>query len=180
MNIRPARIAAVTAAATLLMGVPVSAQQPAPRPRVPDSVRALVQEAQQIQRRLAEIQQTALEQNPELEEQGKAVDESIKAAMRDVDPKIDQRIERLNQVKSEFAEARSANDTAKARSLLREAQQIQKRIAATRSEVVQREAIEEEMTAFREDMLAAMRKVDPKTDDLIARLEEITNRLQQA
>lgn len=178
MHIRAARVPCAAVIALLIAGAPAFGQQPAP-PREPasDSVRALVEEAQQIQYRLARIQEKALERNPDLRAEGDSVQSSIDAAMREADPRLGEKLRRLDDLRSKFVEARRANDMEEARSLLREAQEIQKRVARTHGEVVKRKEIARRMEAFERRMLAAMNDVDPETDRLIARLDEIGSEL---
>ncbi|MFW6201222.1 MAG: hypothetical protein ACOC8B_01470, partial [Gemmatimonadota bacterium] len=99
------------------------------------------------------------------------------AAMREEDPGLERRLERLQEIRRDFVQAREAEDLERARSLLLEARRIQRRVAATRAEVVEREPLASTMRAFEERMLAAMRRVDPETDALMARLDEIGREL---
>ncbi|MFW6079917.1 MAG: hypothetical protein ACODAE_09860 [Gemmatimonadota bacterium] len=175
MDKRKAVAHAAVVVAVAIAG-PANAQRPAPPDPdagSSDSVRALVEEARQIQRRLAGIQEEALEENAALKQEGDSVQASIEAAMREEDPGLERRLERLREIRRDFVRAREAEDIERARSLLLEARRIHRRVATTRAEVVEREPLASAMRAFEERMVAAMRRVDPETDALMARLDEI-------
>lgn len=135
-------------------------------------------ELQQVQRQLMSIRQQALQEKPELQEEQQALQETIVAAMRDVDPEADQKTERMNEIQSEMQAAQQDGDQETAQELLMEMQQIQQQLQQIQSQAMQKPEVQEAYTAFRDELYAAMREVDPQAEELMNRAQELRAQIQ--
>jgi hypothetical protein len=139
----------------------------------------LMAELQEINQELQRIQEQAMAK-PELQERRAAVEDKLVAEMRDVDPDIEAKMERAETIEAEVLAAREegAGDE-EMHGLLAEYQQLHASLQATQEQAAQREAVTDEMDAFRDELVAEMTEVDPRAEQLIARAEAIIVRLQQ-
>lgn len=157
--------------------LPLAAQQATPPP-VPDTVRQLFMEFQGLQQRLDSIQQEALAANPALDERRQAVEQFVNETMLESHPGIESSMERLPELRDELVEAREAQDTTRLRRIVEEGQAIQARLGEARAATLRQDAVEERIQSFREDLLVAMKEVDPSTDQVMTRMEELAAELQ--
>lgn len=66
------------------------------------------------------------------------------------------------------------------RQLFEEAQRLQQELQPAQAAAMQREDVVRQLQAYQERLLTAMRAHDPRTDELIARLESLAQRIQAA
>jgi uncharacterized phage infection (PIP) family protein YhgE len=158
---------------------PQAQQAPAMSPALQDTLRTLLVEAQQIQQRLANLQQQAIEANDALSAERDSIEQQIEATVVATDSQAAGRIARLKELEVQFDSARAAQDTAKLQSVVAEAQTLNQQVQQARMAAMQQDSIANRIDAFREKLLAGMRKIEPRTDSLIARVEAIAARLQQ-
>lgn len=163
------------AAAALLTHAPAHAQTQTQQ--LPDSIRELVEEFQQKQARLQEVQVRALEGSEELQQEQAELGEKVEAAMAEIDPGYEQRIERLEEIRVEAQEAQAGEDQEAISSLVTEAQELQARIVETRDQALEREAIQTDISDFQEKLLEEMIRLDPEVETVVERLEELAERL---
>lgn len=174
--IRTFLIAAVVA---LVGVVPVTGQQtPPPQQQMSDSTRALLQELQQVQQKLSQIRQKALQQNGDLRQRRDTIQKIVQDAMREEDPQLDERMGRLDSMRAEMQAARQSQDTQKMRKLMMEARGVQQKIQAAQAAALQREDVAKEVDSFETDLIAEMKKVDPEAAKLLARADEIVAELR--
>jgi len=129
-------------------------------------------EAQQIQSRLQEIQARAL-QDPALVAAQDSIGTELVATMERVDPSYKAQAERAETLKSEVAAAQEAKDNAKLNQLAAEATQLQQGLAAARERAMQDPQMAARIKAFQERIVAKMVEVDPETQTLLGRLQEM-------
>lgn len=158
---------------------PQAQQAPAMSPALRDTLQTLLAEAQQIQQRLAALQQQAIEANKELSAERDSIEQQIEATVVATDSQAAGRIARLKVLEAQFDSAQAAQDTAKLQSVVMEAQALNQQVQRERMAAMQQDSIAARIDAFREKLLAGMRKIEPQTDSLIARVEAIAARLQQ-
>lgn len=160
--------------------LPAPAQQaPAMSPALQDTLQTLLVEAQQIQQRLADLQQQAIEADQSLSAERDSIEKQIEATVVATDSQAAGRITRLKELEARFDSARAAQDTAKLQSIVMEAQALNQQVQQARMAAMQQDTIATRIEAFRQKLLAGMRKIEPQTDSLIARVEAIAARLQQ-
>lgn len=167
----------MAAVLTLFAAAPALAQQPA-QPQMSDSAQALMMEMQQVQQKLAQIQQKALEQSPALQQQRESLKQTVEDAMREDNPQIDQKLDRMQELRSDLQAAQQAEDGQQVQQLMTEARQIQQEVQQAQAQAMEREDIAEELDAFQDRMIEEMKKVDPETEQLLARMEELAAALQ--
>lgn len=168
------------AAVALLMHVPVQAQTPAPQPptqQLPDSVQELVDEFQEKQARLQELQAQAIQESEELQQGQAELQEKVETAMTEIDPQFEERIERMEEIRAEAAEAQAAEDQEAMTSLVTEAQQLQASMAQTQDQALGRDDIQAEISEFQDKLLEEMVRLDPDVETVIERLEELAAQL---
>lgn len=168
--------------ALALLAVPlasVAGQALPAQPEVPDTVRVLYGEIQELQQRLESIQMEAFEQHPALDTQRQEVEQFVTDAMVGADPDVEEQMERLPRLQQELVAAQQAQDTAKLREVVMEGRQIQGELTRIRDATMQQEDVQERVNAFRESLLVAMREVDPATDQVVGRIEEMARKLQE-
>lgn len=144
------------------------AQEAAPAPEQAATA-AAPSEAQQIQARLGQIQQQAMT-DPGV----KAAFDEINTALEAADPEFKQLSERARGLKLDVDVARAANDNARLHELAAEAKNLQTALPAARARATQNPAVQEKVTAFRTTLAAKMQQLDPETQNLIARLTELS------
>lgn len=159
--------------------VPQGQQAPAMSPALRDTLQNLLVEAQQIQARLAQIQHQVIEANQALSAERDSIEQQIEAKVAATDSQAAGRLARLDELKAQFDSAQAAQDTAKLQSIVMEAQALNQQVQQARMAAMKQDTIAARIDAFRKKLLAGMRKVEPQTDSLIARVEAIAARLQQ-
>jgi hypothetical protein len=104
--------ARIALTAALLMTAPamLDAQDPSPVPtQMPPEVQALMMEAQQIQARLAPLEQRVM-QDPELQTEQQEVMLRVTTAMLEADPTLEAHVQRMQTLQEEAQAAQAAGD----------------------------------------------------------------------
>ena len=155
-----------------------TAQQPAPE--VPQEVQGWLAEMQQISGQLQELHARAM-QDAELSAAHASLSEVVREAMVSADPTLEQGMQRLQELDTQAAAARQANDEARFRQLEQEAVQIQQRFAAAQQQAVQqRPELVQQMEAFQQQVETKMVELDPQAETLIQRMTELQTQLAGA
>jgi predicted RNase H-like nuclease (RuvC/YqgF family) len=169
-------------ALTVAPMAPVGAQQsgsadPVPIPR--DSVAAAVQQFRALQQRLEGIQQEALSESPELQQEQAAIQTAIEEGIFARRPELRESVrERIPAIEREAAAARTARDQDKLAALNDEYQDIQREVAETQTEVLEDDALQDRLTDFQATMMAAMVAVDPEIEGVLERMQVLAGRLE--
>lgn len=129
-------------------------------------------EQQQIQARLQAIQARAL-QEPALQAAQDSIGSLLTATMERVDPTFKAQAARAEALKAEVAAAQQAGDNAKLNQLAAEAEQLQQGFAASRQRALQDPQMAAAIQAFQQRIVARMVELDPETQALLARLQEL-------
>jgi hypothetical protein len=165
---------ALAAFAALALPVAASAQQaqpaapaPAPAPAAPAQ-----DETARIQQRLQEIQQRAMA-DPALQAEAQAFSRDVLAAMGRIDPTVPQKTARASALRQEVAAAQQAGDNARLNQLAQEAQQLQAFFSSMRERAMADSQVVVKQQAFKERVIEVMKRVDPQTETLLARLQEL-------
>jgi hypothetical protein len=138
----------------------------------PSQTAAPEAEIAQIQQRLMQIQQRAM-QDAELQAAQAEVGQELVAAMTRVDPTAAAKTERASTLQQDVAAAREAGDNERLHELAAEAEQLQADFAVLRERAMQDEQMQAVMIAFQDKLVAKMAEIEPETNDLLARLNEI-------
>lgn len=174
------RVALVAAAAVVPAhlsaqqpGTPAPAQAPAPTAANPQA------EIQQIQTRLHDLQTRVLAE-PAFRAAQDSVGNALTATMERVDPNYKAAAARAITLKQDVAAATAAKDNAKLNQLAAEAGQLQQTFASARERAMQDPEMQGRIKAFQQRIVARMNEVDPQTQQLLARLQELTARTAPA
>lgn len=176
--------AALTAAgllACLLGGRPAAAQTPPPTPpTLPDSVRQMIEELQQVREQLADIQDRTIEESPELRARRTAAEQAVLDAMNRDHPELQAKIDRLETIGDDLHDAHARQDTVRVRALILEGQRLSRDVESARAEALEAPEIAQQVQGYRNELLAAMKARDPGTDELIQRMEGLIQRIRAA
>lgn len=131
--------------------------------------------AQQLQAELIEIQRQALDENPELRDQGEALENLITEIMVANGANPEEDTQRLIELQREAQEP-GVDDTQR-QGMAMEFQEIQQNLIMARERAAADEKVQAEQLEFQTAMLEAMQRQDPRTEQLLAEMREI--QLQQ-
>lgn len=155
----------------------LAAQEPNPvPPQSTGETQSLIAEVQQIQARLAPIQEQALQDSAIRAEQ-EALGVEVRSAMVQIDPTLGEQITRMEQLATEAEAAQAAGDQARLLQLSAEAQEIQQRLAEAQIQAMQRPEIAARVEAFQARLQGRMIEIEPEAEALIRRFEELQRRL---
>lgn len=179
----------LTPLALALLAIPAlsAAQQPAPAPaaelETDSAATAMLQgwlaEIQAINGRLQELQQQAL-QDSALGAEQEALGESIRTAMTEADPTLEASMARVEQLQAEAAAAQQAGDNGRLNQLGAEVQQIEMKFVQAQQQALATPALGAQLEAFQTRLEAKMSELDPEAPQLIARFQELQERLASA
>jgi hypothetical protein len=171
------RLTMLTVALAAVVAVPSAgwAQQESGQPS--PEVQQLLVERQQLQIRLAEIQDEALEDEA-LQGQQDAVSNAVRNAMIEADPSMAQKLDRLEAMMQEARAAQASGDMERITALTAEAQTLQPEIRQAQAAALARPEIEEQVDAFQLALRTRMSEIDAEAPALMERLEAVELRLQ--
>lgn len=158
----------------------LAAQEPAPAPQGPPAeLQGWLTELQQLHGRLEAIQKQALA-DPSLGAAQAELGANIRAAMEAIDPGLEQGMTRIQALEGEAAAAQQAGDQARLQAIGAEAQQIQAKFLNAQQQALQQPALAAQVEAFQDTLEAKMKEVDPEAETLIARFQELEQKLSAA
>jgi hypothetical protein len=137
---------------------------------------ATAQEAQdetaQIQARLQQIQQRAL-QEPELQQAQQELGQELVTTMGRVSPDFAAHSARAEAMTAEIAAAQEAGDNERLHELAAESERLQAAFGEARAQAMQDEGFQTRMQEFQQRIVARMTEIEPETETLLARLNEL-------
>lgn len=131
------------------------------------------QELLELQERLAATQQTAVAQNPELLAQAHSLEDLVSEKMQEAGIDTASIIDGLRAAQEKVREPGLSE--AERRRLLQstEVLEAQQRLHAAQRAIMTDPEVIAAREAFEDEMLEAMRRLDPETDDMIERVKEL-------
>lgn len=165
--------------AVLVAAAPAVAQAGGQQQGQMSQMQQLRQEIQKIDQQLQKIRQEAL-QDSALQAKQLELQEMIGAAARQADPEYKKKEDRLNEIQKKMQQAQQNQDTAQMRSLMMEGQKLQRDVSQTQQQVAQRDSIDAEIQAFREQMQQKMIEIDPKAEQLLERRDSLVQKFREA
>lgn len=166
------RIAGLVAAVLAFLAVPgLDAQAPEA-----EGQQELMTELRQVNQQLAGIEQQAM-QDPELQEQRAATEATVIAAMTELDPETEQKLDRMGDLQSELQTAQQEGDQEEMGSLLQEQRQLEQSLQQTQAQALEKEEVAASLESFRESLVSAMIEIDPTAEQLLERQEELQTEL---
>lgn len=133
-------------------------------------------ELQQIQQRLAEVQEAALENNPGLQQQREELEDLVIRKMEEAGYDPDASMETLEAVQADMQDESLSDE--ERQQMLQEAQEAQQDLQEAQQVAMQDDEVVEAQQAFQDDLMEAMREEDPETDELIEEFQEIQQEMQ--
>lgn len=158
---------------------PAPGQQAPGATEVPDSIQQMIQEFRGLQNRLASLQDSAIQQSETLQTQRDEVQEAIQTAMTETNPELEEDMARMEELQQEMSAAQEAQDQERMMQLSMEAGQIRSQLQSAQADVMERPAIQQEISTFQENLLDEMIGIEPETEELIAELEDLNERFRQ-
>ncbi|MCC5809292.1 MAG: hypothetical protein JJU06_02880 [Ectothiorhodospiraceae bacterium] len=132
---------------------------------------------QQLQQRLMAIQQQAIENNPQLQEEADELEDLVIRTMEDAGFDPESGLARLEELQAEFQNEDLSDERRQA--ILEEAQELQMELQEGQQLAMQDEEVVRAQERFQDNMLDAMRAEDPETDELLAVFEQMQSQMQQ-
>jgi hypothetical protein len=166
-TLRTSLFALALAAAPAALAAQQTPAAPPAQPQAPAQT-----EMQQIQARLQQIQARAL-QDAGLKAAQDSIGTEMTATMERVDPTYRAQAARAEALKAEVTAAQAAKDNAKLNQLAAEATQLQQGFASARQRAMQDAAMAARIKSFQERIVAKMAELEPETQTLLARLQEL-------
>ena len=167
---------ALIAFAALALPAGAAAQQTQPaapaQAAAPAAPAPAQNEIQQIQQRLGELQQQAL-QDPAVKAQEQVLRRESVAALARLDPEAATKTARAEALRAEISAAQAAGDNAKLQTLAAEANALQAYFNALRPRMREDEQYKVKQAEFTAAVVAKMTEIDAQTPTLIARLQEL-------
>jgi hypothetical protein len=155
-----------------------SSAQPQPREDMQEQM-ALAAEIEEINRQLVAIRDQAL-QNPELKAMEQEFEQQIEAVIQEIDPENTAHRMQFDSLRVELGAAQQAGDQEKVMSVSMELQTLQTDLNQTENAALANPEVAASIETLRELLFAEMRSIDPRTDSLMNRAEELGGILQAA
>ncbi len=133
---------------------------------------ALMAEYQQIQQRLAQVQERAMTDDS-LRAAYTSLQDRVEGHMLAADPELREKQSRLQSLGQDLMNARQTGDEEAARTITAEGNALQTGLQQLQADALSDEAIAAELAGFQEKVQTRMAEIDPETPDMIARVEEI-------
>lgn len=133
-------------------------------------------ELQQIQQRLAEVQQEALEENAGLQAQREELEELVISKMEEAGYDPDASMETLENVQGQIQDESLSDE--ERQQMLQDAQQAQQDLQEAQQAAMQDDEVIEAQQAFQDDLMEAMREIEPDTDEMIEDFQRLQQEMQ--
>jgi hypothetical protein len=146
---------------------------------LPPQVRQWVAEVQQIQEQLEPVRQEAM-QDSALQQQHEELTRAMFEAMVAADTGTEARLERMQQIMVEAAQARQQGDNERVAALAPEAQALQAQLDAAQRQALANPAIDQRVKAYRTALHARMAQIDAASISLIQRMETLDAQIREA
>jgi hypothetical protein len=153
--------------------------QPETAPEPPPQVQVWISEAQQIQQRLEPIHTRAME-DPALRQAQTELSGAIVVALMQAGPEVQADIRRVETIQPELRAAQDSGNQEQLQRLVREAQQLQQRLAQAQSRVMERPEIAAQAEAFQTRLQARMVALEPRAEAMLQRLMALQAQILEA
>lgn len=161
-------------AAVLVFAAASSARAQVPQqPQLTPEQQALVDEFQQLQQRVSAVEQQAMEQSPALQQELADAQDAVIAAMIEIRPETQTDLERLEALEGEVRAAQQAQDADRMQTLMVEAVGLTERLNETQAQAMARDDVAQRLDAFQDNLMGQMVEIEPETETMIARMQEI-------
>jgi len=134
-------------------------------------------ELQKTNQELAAIREKTLENNPELAKRRDELSALVQETMSEQGHDPDAQIERLEELRKKMQSGDV--EASERREILQEAQSQQQQLQQAQQAALQDEEVQQAREAFGEDLIAAMKEEDPRTEELIQKLDKQRRALRE-
>lgn len=179
MKIRYPSLAGLIAAAALALASPLAMAQGMGQQGQGGQGGDPQMEMQQLQQTLAETQQQAIENNPDLEQKGEALENLVLDKMEAAGYQPRRDLETLESAEEQLRDPDLSAEERQQVIQTEEVQQAQMNLQEAQQAVAQDEEILEAQEALREDLMVAMRQENADIDDVIERMQSLQQQMQQ-
>lgn len=138
---------------------------------------ALLQEVEQVQQQLLQIQDAAMTEHSELQQQAENLQRTLLEAMRENGFEPDASLARVDQLERQLQS--EGSDRAQQQALANELRDEQRRLIAAEQQALESEQVKLVSDQFTQNLLQAMREQNPQTDALVTLLREKHAQLQE-
>jgi hypothetical protein len=136
-------------------------------------------EMQQLRETLAETQQKALENHPELEEKGADLETLVLDKMEAAGYQPRRDLETLESAEEDLRDPDMSAEERQEVVRSEEVRQAQTNLQEAQQAVAGDQEIQQAQQALREDLMSAMREVNPDIDNVIERMQSLQQQMQQ-
>ncbi|WP_024328028.1 hypothetical protein [Thioalkalivibrio sp. AKL19] len=136
-------------------------------------------EMQQLQQTLAETQQQAIENNPQLEQKGEELENLVLDKMESAGYQPRRDLETLESAEEQLRDPDLSAEQRQEVIQSEDVQQAQMNLQEAQQAVAQDEEVLEAQESLREDLMAAMRQQNADIDDVIERMQSLQQQMQQ-
>lgn len=171
-------VALLMSAPAFSQEAPADAAQPSIKPQAGQQGQSSPrQQIRAIQNKLTQIEQAALEANPELKEKRKELESMVQENMEEEGHNPEKDVERLKEIQKK---AQSGDmDEEERKALSKEFQEKRQSLAGAQQKAMQDEEIQKAQEELNEQTLEAMKEEDPETEELISKMRQLSAQMQQ-
>lgn len=161
----------------LLLAATVMPTAAVAQPDKQSDPQALLQEVEQVQQQLLQIQDAAMTEHPELQQQAEDLQRTLLEAMRENGFEPDASLARVDQLERQLRS--EGGDRTQRQALANELRDEQRRLIAAEQQALESERVKLVSDQFTQNLLQAMREQNPQTDALVTLLREKHAELQE-
>lgn len=136
-------------------------------------------EMQQLQQTLAETQQQAIENNPQLEQKGEELENLVLDKMEAAGYQPRRDLETLESAEDQLRDPDLSAEQRQEVIQSEDVQQAQMNLQEAQQAVAEDQEIRQAQESLREDLMAAMRQENADIDDVIERMQQMQQQMQQ-
>lgn len=171
--------AAGFAALALALSPAIALAQMPPMGGPPPEIQKKLGELQSIKRQLDSIHEKAVAK-PKLKKKIDAFKSEIESAMIKEDPTLKKSISRFDELNAKFEKAMKDGDQKTAKELAPELEQLATKLSAAQGKALETGDLKKRADVIQKEVVAAMKKVDPKTQSLMDRADQLQGELRAA
>jgi inhibitor of KinA sporulation pathway (predicted exonuclease) len=135
------------------------------------------QTVMQLGQKLTEIEEAAVEENPELQQKREELQKLLMKTMTEQGAKPQERIERLQELQPKLSGSGAAGGDRE--ELMQEFREQQKALMEAQNKALQVPEVREARQELQQETFAAMKEIDPETEKLVKQLREAQQRAQE-
>jgi chromosome segregation ATPase len=171
-------VALLMSAPAFSQEAPADAAQPSIKPQAGQQGQSSPrQQIRAIQSKLTQIEQAALEANPELKEKREELKSMVQENMEEEGHTPEEDVARLKEIQKK---AQSGDiDKKERKELSQEFQETRQSLAGARPQAMQDEEIQKAQEELNNATLEAMKEEDPQTEELINKMRQLSAQMRQ-